>query len=637
MRIAKIFWISISLTVTVLIGYSVINFDHNAVGSSEGKKDPYSLSNTPKQDIPNSIGLNESYYKIPPQHLGMDNPQEKSISTDIPKNEQTTLASGEKLLEANNIEEYERLRKEWQGKEKEISRWVFLDAQALILDGKTQDAVKLLESSHFKGKDESDRLVRLAGLSIIENPQQALVYLSDAVQNEPQNPDLHLFKASLSEALKQNRLAGGAYLSAVKQDSDNPHRREMLADFYLRSRQFPQALAILEDTLQPPSLDSIWLKTAFWNRMAIPVHTQWKEQDIPPGSLKNLAGYILALPPGVYWNEQTFAQLSDKKNYLSQQQETFWLQLLSALKNGQEKNALTLLLENPFQNDSWAPDLEKGLKALLHYRLFQKENGSQTLASLLPLNGNAETPMQLLQLLAALSETPPEQLHSAIPYQLHDFLLGEEAFVIPFLAIEWTEAALQLHRLKKIPENYPQWVAVSLAKAIKQNRDSKTALSFALEQPTSNALSLVLAELALETGEERLAFDTLKEIYTKNDESGKRAALILGQFLAEHNNPEDAKKALTAQPSLAEEPAAKEILARIALQQGDQNGAHSLYMQIEKESSEAKSFLAKKAFADKDWTKARILTESLLKNYPGNPQLEENLTRIKVEEQKLKQ
>lgn len=626
MRIPTIFWISIALAAVILIGKSAITFNHAATDPSERSQAP-----SPNISLENrqTFAYNEFRHKPASQNAA----QEGLYSTDLPENEQTALASAQKLLEAKNSEEYKKMRQQWQGNEKEMARWIFFDAEAKILEGKTHEAAEILESSRFKGQEENDRLLRLAGLYIVENPQRALAYLSEAVQNEPENPDLHLFKASLNEALNQNRLAAIAYVSSIKFDANNPHRREMLADFYLRTKQYPQALAILQDTMDSPSLDSIWLKAAFWTRVAFPFKIQGKEQEIPGGRLKNLAAHILSLPEGIYWNEQAFSQIPGNQNFLSQQQETFWLQLLSSLKTGKEKKALTFLLENPFQYDSWAPDLEKGLITLLNFRLYQNEGGNRSLSFLLPQDGNVETPAQLLQLLAGLSETPPEQLASAIPYQLHDLLLNQEAFVVPFLAMGWNEAALQLHTMKQIPEHYPQWVALSLAKAISQNRDSKTALIFAQEQPPSSPLSLTLAELALEAGEERLAFETLKEIYTKNDESGKRAALILGQFLAEHHNPADAKKALAAQPSLAEEPAAKEILARIAIQQGDLNSAHALYLQIEKESSEAKSFLAQKAFADKDWTKARILTESLLKNHPGNPGLEENLMKIKAEEQ----
>jgi predicted Zn-dependent protease len=274
------------------------------------------------------------------------------------------------------------------------------------------------------------------------------------------------------------------------------------------------------------------------------------------------------------------------------------------------------------------------LKSLIQYRLFQKNNKDSTISAIYPNDKNVENPQQMLQLLALLSEASPAQLSAAIPYQLQNFLQSKEAFALPFLAIGWTEAALQLHALEKFPDQFPSWIAESVTRAIAQNRNSQSALEFALNQKSSPVLSLLIAETALAADEKHIAFNTLKEIYTRNDESGRRAALILGQFLLDHDNISDAKKALLAQPALANDTTAGEILARIAIQEGDLKKAYILYLGIEKNSSEAKSFLARKAFSEKEWSRARELTVALLKEHPENPLLTDNLQKIIAEEKK---
>ncbi|HEV8052736.1 MAG TPA: hypothetical protein VGP47_09585 [Parachlamydiaceae bacterium] len=549
-------------------------------------------------------------------------------------NEHASLAIADSLIEANNTLKYNILRSQWRGREKEETRWIFLDAQAKILEGNNNEAAQLLEANHFRGKDETDRLVRLAALYIIDDPQRAWKYLSEATQNDPKNPDLRTFKASLGESLKHDQIANADYIVAVQYDPENPYRREQLADYYLRSRQYPQALEILEDTMSAPSLDSIWLKTIFWSHMAVPHTETWNQQDIPQGTLRDLVSYVLALPAGITWDQRAFAMIPDHELYLNTRQETFWLQLFSALKSGEEENALKLIDNNIFHYVSWAPDLENGLKTLLNYRLLQKANPGKGLSSIIANGSEVENPQQLLQLLSSLSDAPAEQLSSAIPYHLQDFLLGKEAFTMPFYAIGWTEAALQLHSMEKLPDTVPGWVAEATTKAINQNRDSKAALAFAMNQKSTPALSLLIAEIALASDEKQIAFNALKSIYTTNDVSGQKAALMLGQFLVEHNNLPDAKKALLTHPSLSNETPAKEILARIAMQEGDLNKAYMLYLDIEKNSSEAKSFLAKKAFAEKDWPRARQLTEALLKEHPENPTLTDNLHRIIAEAKK---
>ena len=202
------------------------------------------------------------------------------------------------------------------------------------------------------------------------------------------------------------------------------------------------------------------------------------------------------------------------------------------------------------------------------------------------------------------------------------------------MAAGWNEAAIQLHAVKDFPSTFPSWLAVSFAEALNQNRDAEVALGFASAQKPSSALSLLIAELALANKDKQKAFEVLKGIYTTNDTSGRKAALMLGQFLMEHDNPQDAKKALLAQPALADDAAAKELLARIAVQEGDIEKAAELYSTLETQSSEAKSFLARKAYADKDWTRARKLTEALLLEFPDNPTLQDNLKKIALEEKK---
>lgn len=673
MRITTIFGTSITLATGVLIGWAFSSLNHAFTPSSSStlpsSHSPYYPPVAERDpDLQQAERLLNAYRPIealailsgitPTIDLSSPNGKEwlrllvdaysatdnqtqlvliyKQFPEALGSNEHAALAVADTLIDAQETLKYDRLRHQWQNRERELARWVFLDAQSKLIEGKNQEAVAILQANYFKGKDETDRLVRLAALHMIDDPKQAWNYLAEATRNDPKNPDLHTFKASLGESLNQDQIAHSDYIVAVQHDPENPYRREQLADFYLRTSQYQQALEILQDTMSSPSLDSIWLKTIFWSHVAVPVKDTWKIQDIPQGDLKDFVAYLLALPSGIYWDQQTFLKLPEYQTYLNTRQETFWLQLLSALKNGQEEMALKLLNDNTFQYVSWSPELERSLKTLLTYRISQRAAPTNALSSIYPRDGNVESPKQLLQLLANLSEAPSEQLPSAIPHQMQDYLLSKEAFTMPFLAIGWTETAIQLHAFEKLPDTFPSWIAESLTLALAQNRNSKTALNFALAQKATPSLSLLIAELALEADEKQIAFNSLKEIYTKNDESGKRAALILSQFLVEHDNLQDAKKAILAQPALANDVTAREILARIAVQEGDLKKAFSLYLGLEKESSEAKSFLARKAFAEKEWTRARQLTEALLKEHPENETLTNNLQMIIAEEKRRK-
>lgn len=516
----------------------------------------------------------------------------------------------------------------------EFARQIFEEVQTYLNKGQTQQAITLLQANRFKNRDETERLVHLAALYVVEDPEQAWSYLAEAANQDPKNADLRMFKASIEETLEHNQAAQSSYIAAVQYDADNPYRRELLADFYLRTEQYLKALEILQDSLSAPSLDSIWLKAFFWSHIVKPAIQMTSTQEVPEGTLHDLTVYLLNLPAGTLWDQQAFNKLADSQTVTNTRQETFWLKLLSLLKAGQEDAALQLLNATPFQYSSWAPKLEKGLKTLIHYRQAYNLSSNRTIIATSPLLEKIDSPKQLLHALASLSETNPDLLSSAIPYQMQAYLLSKEAFALPFLAVGWTEAALQLHALEKFPETFPEWMAESLTQALRHNRDLKTALSFALAQKSTPSLALLIAEIALEADEEQIAFNHLKALYPQQNASGQQAALLLAQFLLDHDNPQDAKKALQAQPALEKELAARELLARIALEEKDLKKAYSIYLGIENESSEAKSFLARKAFADKDWSRARMLTESLLKQYPNNPVLTGNLEKIIAEERR---
>ncbi|MCB1119392.1 MAG: hypothetical protein KDK65_05475, partial [Chlamydiia bacterium] len=96
----------------------------------------------------------------------------------------------------------------------------------------------------------------------------------------------------------------------------------------------------------------------------------------------------------------------------------------------------------------------------------------------------------------------------------------------------------------------------------------------------------------------------------------------------------EAKNAILVNPKLASDVRGQELFARIAMIEGNHELADRLYANIEEESTEAKSYLARRAFAQKNWTKARQLTEELLQQYPSNVTLRENLEKIAQEKLK---
>jgi hypothetical protein len=97
-----------------------------------------------------------------------------------------------------------------------------------------------------------------------------------------------------------------------------------------------------------------------------------------------------------------------------------------------------------------------------------------------------------------------------------------------------------------------------------------------------------------------------------------RAAWLISLIHIDRGQYTEAKAIIEGQPKLADNVTGKETLARIALLEGNNELANKLYLAIEKVSPEAKSYLARKAFIEKDWKTARELTEDLLRQYPTN-------------------
>lgn len=570
----------------------------------------------------------------PPQtpQIASSLPEMARISDPLHDNEAIALSAASSFLESNNLSAYDNLRQQWSGRETDHGGWLFLDAAERLQTGQRQAAIDILDSTSLTGTEETERLIRLAALNVVEAPQKAWGYLVEASAKDPSNPDLQTFKASLLESANKKDMALKEYISAVKKEPSDPYLKQQLADFYLRAEHYPQALQVLQESLKAPSLDSLWVQALFWSSVVSPFDTTLNVKDIPIGELEPLAAYLQALPTGIYWNAEAFARLPDAAKYLASRQETFWLRLLAALKTGNYNEALQLMNVNPFQSDLWAPLLSRSLKTILNYQNLYKFSklGLAAIPQTAPIDAEAfSSDQKFLETLASLSDLPPQSI--LLNPEMRDFVLSKEVFAAIFLANGWEEAGIQLHVLSIIPESYPKWIAYAVTKALHNNRSDEAALAFAKQQTPSNELTLLTAELALADGRRQEAFNLLANIYKQKDAAGNKAALLIAPLFLDQSNTKGAKEAILGHSDLSNNVQARELLARAFLKEGEQETAYRLYLSIENYSSEAKSYLVRKAFIDKDWPNAKKLTEELIENHPDNTVLRENLKKINAE------
>jgi len=535
-------------------------------------------------------------------------------------------------LGSGRTKDYQTIRDSWKGRETLPETWFILDGDKLLAEGKRKEAVDFLKSRSFSGKADTPRLERLALIYIFEDPKTSWDYLNQAHNKDPENPEILSYRAKFLETYGKPTLALTEYLAALQTDPKNLYLRDQLAEFYLRQRQYQNALQIWSENLKSPSVDFIWLKTLFWNSVVTPIQFDWAANKPPQGKLEPLIAYLQSLKPGEFWNESTFANVPNGAQYLKTQQVTFWLRLLSLLKQGKEKEALDLLQFNPFQTVSWNPALETALKRILLYRTTGQLNRDDVSANEKASTTPSANLLPFFAQLETLANTPT----STIPEDLKELLKGPEAFAAAFLATGWFEAALDLHTTNVIPATYPDWYAYDLTQAIRVNKGVPAALEFATLQTPSKPLSLLIGELLISSNSPDAGLDRLAPLAKEDNDIGKRAAQLISLVQIERGQYADAKQTIESNPKLSQDVVGQETLARVALLEGNTEMADKLYSALEDKSAEAKSYLARKAFAEKDWKRARLLTEQLLLVYPTNPMLQENLKKIMDEQNKAK-
>lgn len=543
-------------------------------------------------------------------------------------NEKAALLVANQLIATNRSHDYRNLRDGWKGRETQPEVWFVLDSDQLLLDAKRKEAIEFLNSRSFPGKSDSARLVRLALLHVYEDPKVAWDYLNQAYAKDPENSDIRSYRAKLLETVGKLPLALAEYQAASQIDPKNLFLKDQLAEYYVRTNQYSDALKLWLENLNPPSLDIFWLKALFWSRVAKPVIFDWHAIQPPKGQLEPLIGYLLNLPQGTFWDAVAFERIPEGQSYLKTQQVTFWLRLLEQLKQGKEKEAYDLLQYNPFNSVSWNPKLEEELKRILLYRktgrFTQEANAQQVMVDTKLLE---EATSQATPLFSAIDSLMHNSSSNLSP-DLHDLLNGPEAFAAALLNAGWDQAGIQLHALPIIPPNYPEWYAVDVAKAIQQSEGTQKALAFAESQTATPALGLFISEGLIATGNAEAAIEHLNKLKTENSIVGSRSAWLLSLIYIERGQYADAKEVIYDQPKLARDVLGQETLARIALLEGDTEKADAFYTALEEISPEAQSYLARRAFLEKNWNRARELTETLLKQYPNNTLLQENLKKI---------
>ena len=530
----------------------------------------------------------------------------------LQQNEEASLMAARALLALRKPLEAAKLRSAWRGHETKKEDWLAYDADECLRRGKPEEARALLTTTTFAGPADCSRLLRLAILNA-DRPAEAVKYFNAAYAADPHNPDLRSFRAQILENAGQLELARVEYVAAQAANPANPLLRDQLAEFYLRQHDYPLAVQTLGQNLADGSFDSLWVKARFWGRVTSPLTPV--SGPCPPGSLQALADLLAKLPPDRFWDEAAFSKLRQAPAYAAGRQEVYWLRLLQNLRDGREKEALEQLQENHFRAHSWNRELQSSLLIFLHYRKTKQA----------PQPGDFDSELKERH---ALFDSIASWCNGQANTELQSFAAGPYAFAGACLASGWVEAALQLVPTDRALPDAPEWFRYGLVQALRLNRSPAAALAFATKQPPTSLLRLAIGELCLAEGNRERATAELKTVAAENSDAGYRAAWLLAGDALQQRKPAEAVAFVSAQPKLAASLAGKEYIARAAMMAGDENRAVQLYRAMEKDSAEAKVFLARRAFAARQWGEARRLTLALSVQFPDELSFREALLKI---------
>lgn len=486
--------------------------------------------------------------------------------------EKLSLKVASQALTLKNLDHYKQIAYPWHAHGKEGQNWFLLEADALVLQGESEKAIAFLHVASLQGNQEVLRLIRLALLNEKEHPKVAWHYLLKALKINPNDPDLHLYRAELLESTKNKELAIQEYQTAAEKGRTNAFYTEELVNFFLRQHQYKEALSLIDVTTLPS--DPLRLKALFLDRVYLGKGT--KE----------------------FWNGERLAG-----------PEAEWLKVLQDLKVGQEKRAYNTLQNHPEMADL-NPPLYDGLKKGIAKRHpYLKEEETLILA-------HPSHPV-----FAHLSD-------DEMPKEYRALIQSPDFYAALALASGWFEAALNLRHSDTLSPEFPRWVAYGFAKALVSNRSKEEALLFIQKQTPTPQLYLLAGELHLQLGKYKEAERILSALAQNPSTIGAQAALTLSKTYAAQGSFLKARDAVLANQSLADSIAGKEALARLELKFGHPDLAESMYREISAQSTEAQSFLAKKAYEGKDYETAYQLTKHLVDQFPERKDLKVQLNKI---------
>lgn len=282
----------------------------------------------------------------------------KPFTTD----EEAALVAARAQLETGALDAFAELRKVWVSREGRVEVWLGLEADLLLLQGQREEAILLLKRFKFDGPAEGTRLARLGYLLADVEPELSAKAMDMAMHFGPKSSEVWLFAARTHEDAGRHKEAFPAYCHALECAPRDLFMRNHMANFLARQAAYTRALQTWAECAEPPSMDFVWLKILFWQRVANAEAGGTLLGACPPGPLAGAVEQLRKLSPQRFWDDELLAAHSHE---IRDRWEILWLRALEGLRLGNDDEALAVLnlgLRSPL------PAVENALKQVLTYR-----------------------------------------------------------------------------------------------------------------------------------------------------------------------------------------------------------------------------------------------------------------------------
>jgi hypothetical protein len=518
----------------------------------------------------------------------------------------------------------EAVRALWRGREKMPVAWTCAEVDALWATGRRDAARELLLQVKSGATGAGGVPIWLREAMLGADPAARFEAIATAYRLDPANADLRGLRAVLLERAGQPAYARVDYVAALVADPANPLRRDDLASYYLRQGDLGTAVLTWREGLGEKSPDFMWVRSAFWGRVA----------GLPPAPAlvqnaqsrkARYAGWLALLPADRMWDEAGYAALHLPAEHAQREPSVFWLRLLERLAAGDWVAAGEAMRAAPTAAAAADPLFLASLRATAAVRLGKPpvETGITW-----PVAEGGPAAHRWRGVIAAALRGDP-----AAGAEFTAVATGPHAAVAALIAAGWTGPALDLADWPAAArEETPGWLRYGLLQARRLVRGAPDALAWGETLPEYPETDYAVASLKLAAGRAD-AEPALRRLAARKDDTGHAASWLLATRLLELGRADEAAALVAACATLAGSPEGRALRARAALAAGRKDEARTLFEPLAETSLEAGAWLAREAFAAGDLATARRLTEFWAARYPDELQLRANLNAIIAAEQ----